>query len=428
MNNKTSLRYLLSAHRYYQAANTRHMKQIIKHESNKEIEYFFNHRHKRFEPWHKRYQKILIAVLSVNLLARQIERQLYHQYSTYDFKYNRFAHPTLIAIREFNNNRSAFAIQVDPERFLTHLLHLINQKVNTYCQHKKFDIDSTEIIHSNTPMGIELEFSNRGVHAGYFFESGNSDALLNFSKYHHYHLMKFMWRYGAYVDSNTPLKQFVKKGGFLEYTFTRPDSVFLPSEPLTASPELAAATINEAVRFTPVRPHSLHVSLEIVKTVKRPHIPFQNVLFLLICTGHFQFRNGQWIESRLTEGNMKELAIVRDRRNDNGWVVTIEFTHMRLCREFVRRKTYFPALNLLLAYKNLFSFSNIDLYSKKLSEWARSPYPLQKSEYDFLQQVKTGLDLEPSLPSEYKVTVVQQISALYRHNSQFLQAEMPHHN
>lgn len=276
--------------------------------------------------WHERYFPILIAVFSMNLLARRIERRLSHLYSQCNVKYSRFAPATLLALREYNNNQSSFVVDVEPLVFLKDLVYELNEKVNEHCRTHQCIPDMGTLIHSNTSIGVELEFSNKGGHtAGKFFVSGRGDDLKNFSKYHYYHLMKFMWRLGgAYVDSEVPFKQFIRKGGFLEYTFTKPDAVFKPSEPLTSSPKLAASMIEESVRFTAVRPpHSLHVTFQLDDRCKRlPQIAFQEMLFLMLCTGHF-VRGGERgvTETRITEGNMKEWAVFRERRNPSGWSI-----------------------------------------------------------------------------------------------------------
>jgi hypothetical protein len=417
MNNKTALYYLLSGSIYYKHIGNRDHLKILKKEVDKEIEYFFSKRSIRNEPWNKRYLKMLSVVFSVNLLARRTESRLYSFFSYYTDKYNKFALSTMLALKEFNSNRKYFHIDVDKEKFLPELIYEINDKVNEYCLKCKCKFVRENFIFSNTSIGIELEFSNKGVKAGSFFESGQDDPLLNFSKYHYYHLMKFMWRFGAYVDSNTPFKQFVKKGGFLEYTFTRPDMVFRASQPLTSSPYIAANLIEEAVKFTPVRPHSLHISFELKSNFKLKSISYEDIIFILLCTGHFVLdERGNVKESRVTEKNMKMLAEIRDRRNDNGWVVTVEFTHMRLCREFIKRNVYEPSILFLIACKNIFDFNNVGGYSNELLEWGKSPYIPDINFNEKFNLIKKGLDMEISLPLWYKEKIFDEIMEIFNFN------------
>jgi len=207
----------------------------------------------------------------------------------------------------------------------------------------------------------------------------------------------------------------------LEYTFTRPDIAFKPSEPLTSSLLLAAGLIREAVKFTPVRPHSLHVTLQIDQNSKKlPKIGLGETLFLMLCTGHFVKGEGGVYESRLTEGNMKDWAVIRDRKNDSGWVITVEFTHMRVCRGFVKRDVYEPAILLFLAYKNLFNLEDAGHFYRELTEWAKAPYLPDINTEFLLKKIKEGLDKEVSLPEYYKNKALEKIYALYKYNLNLL--------
>ncbi|PLX69165.1 MAG: hypothetical protein C0602_07030 [Denitrovibrio sp.] len=421
MNNRTALYYILSGPVYYQVIKDRRRLQLLKKEVLKEEIYFFEKRYVIRESWHKRYFKILIAVFSVNLIARMIERKISRSHSVYQDNYSKFAFSTMLALREYNNNRSFFNIETEEFIMLKDLIKIINDRVNMYCNHKKCHFNTLSLIHSNTPLGIEIEFTNKGSKAGKFFENKQKDALFNFSKYHFYHLIKFMWRFGAYVDSEMPFKQFIRKGGFLEYTFTRPDIAFKPSQPLTSSPALAARLIEESIRFTPVRPHSLHITFQIDENSKKlPVVSYEELFFMMICTGHFENTGKGLIETRISEGNMKDWAVIRDRRNDKGWVKTVEFTHMRACRSFVKRGVYEPAILLLLAYKNLFNFENVEGHSSKLREWAKAP-SVPSVNIDFmLEKVYRGLSLEVSLPEHYKKNTIKLIRKLYDYNKSML--------
>jgi hypothetical protein len=398
---------------------------LLKKEVDKEIEYFFEKRYVRLEPWHKRYFRILTAVFCVNLLARNTERSLYGLCSAWGDRYSRFAPATLTALRIYNKFKASFAFKFHEDVFLKDVIIQVNETVNRFCAGKSEVFRSETLIHGNTPLGVEVEFSNKGKTAGKFFESGRNDALCNFSKYNYYHLMKYMWRFGAYVDSEMPFKQFIKKGGFLEYTFIRPDVSFKPSEPLTSSPALAAKLIEESIKFTPVRPHSVHVTFQVFDSIKKnPAIQFSDIIFMMLCTGHFAIGDKGIYETRITEGNMKDWAVMRDRKNFSGWVVTVEFTHMRACRDFVRRKVYEPSILLLLAYKNIFNFFQIEVYSKRLNCWAQSPEIPKIVEEDHLAKVRRGLDMEVSLPEWYKDRALRDIAAIYRRNCDFITASV----
>lgn len=424
MLNNTSLYYLLSGSKYYDFLESNDFSSLIKNHSEREIEYFFNNRFIRHEKWFIRYLKILIAVFTVNLLARKFERSLSHFCCFYDFRYSKFAPATLMALNTFNKNRRFFNIEFDRFIFLKDLIFQVNAKVNEFCKNRDLKLERILFVQSNTPIGLEMEFSNKGASAGKFLESGKGDPLFNFSKYHYYHLARYMWRFGAYIDSNTPFKQFIKKGGFLEYTFTVPDKFLQDSMPLSNSPDFVCKLIEEAVTFTPVKPHSLHVTLQ--KNSNREKLPFPSydeILFLLFCSGQFFYKNGKLVEGRIIEENMKDIVLYRKRKNFRKWVDTVEFSHMRLCRDFVRRNVYEPSIMLMIAYKNLFAFPDVFPYTYKLRQWGKNPYLPRVNPADMLSLVRKGLDYETALPEKYKSCVMEQIRELFLSNSELVAGE-----
>lgn len=419
MVNNTALYHLLSGHRYYKLSENKKNIEEIKNVVDKEIEYFFNKRFTRNEKWYQRYLKILVAVFTVNLLAREFDRKLAQKGCMYNPNFSETAISTYFAIREFNKSRKHFFFKTESSMFISEIVRKVYENVKKYIMFHPFNIQDLKFIGSNTPLGIELEFSNVGKNAGYLFETGKNDPLLNFSKYHYYHLTKFMWRFGAYIDANTSFQQFIKKGGFLEYTFTVPDHVFKPSMPLTNSPDFASELIKEAVRFTPVKPHSLHVTLQ-TNNKKLPFITLEDMIYFLLVTGHFIKNNGQTIESRVTEGNMKDIAYLRQRKNSCGIVDTIEFTNMRLSRDFVRRGVYKPSIFLMIAYKNLFRFYDIVPFFREIIKWGKKPTFNNYKLTDFLNIVKLGLDKEISLPEQYKNLLLSEIKELFLRNTSFI--------
>jgi len=417
MNNKTLLYYILTGYKYYKIRQDSSIFRHIKNDSDDEIKYFFNKRYFRNESWYLRYLKILGAIFTVNILARHYERWLSKKCLFLDKKYSVFAPATYYALKAYNSNMRHFNFKISRDIFISDMLFKINDRVEDFF--KKIEIESsyTPFIHSNTPIGIELEFTNVGPKAGKFFASEKGDPLHNFSKYHHYHLKKFLWRFGAYIDSEIPFKQIIKKGGFLEYTFTRPDSTLSSSIPLTNSPQFAAQLIGEAVRFTPVKPHSLHVTLESIKdSNKRPMIGFEESLFILMCTGQFVKYGSKVFEARIMEKNMKDIFMSRKRKNDGKWVDTIEFSNMRLCRDFVKRDVYEPSIFVFIAFKNLFRFDDILPFSYNIQKWGENPDYRKIDAEKMFNILEKGLEFEKSLPIKYKETILMRIKDIYLYN------------
>jgi hypothetical protein len=417
MNIRTPLYYVLSGFKYYKLIESKKYFSEIKEVCDDEIKYFFNKRYFRNESWYLRYMHILASVFTVNLLSRYFERFLKQKCYFLDRKYTIFAHATFYALKSYNDNRKFFKIEINREIFISDMIYKINEKVKKFFWELPGTINYVDFVFGNTPIGVELEFSNIGRDAGKFFVSDKGDPLLNFSKYHHYHLKKFLWRFGAYIDAEMPLKQFIKKGGFLEYTFTRPDSTLESSIPLTSSAQFAAELIKEAVRFTPIKPHSLHVTLESpIIDYRKPLIGFEESIFILLCTGQYLINESKVVESRIMEKNMKDIFMSRKRKNNGKWVDTVEFSNMRLCRDFVARGVYEPSINVFIAFKNMFRFEDILPFSLKIQKWGEKPDCKIVDRDKMFNLLEKGLNIEKSLPISYKNNIIERIKEIYNYN------------
>jgi len=117
---------------------------------------------------------------------------------------------------------------------------------------------------------------------------------------------------------------------------------------------------------------------------------------------------------------MKDAVIFRKRKNKKGLVNTVEFTHMRLSRDFVKRNVYEPSLLLMIAYKNLFAFSDIFPYTKKMYDWGKKPEAWKNTPVEMFERVRKGLDMERSLPVGYKNEMIDRLRKLYDYNVHIL--------
>jgi hypothetical protein len=113
---------------------------------------------------------------------------------------------------------------------------------------------------------------------------------------------------------------------------------------------------------------------------------------------------------------MKEIIDYRERRNYDGWVNTIEYTYMRLSRDFVRKNIYELAILMQISYKNIFSFEYFHTYSNDLIKWAKKPYKIPINLEEKLQKIKIGLDKEVSLTLKYKNSMIKKIKDIYLQN------------
>jgi gamma-glutamylcyclotransferase (GGCT)/AIG2-like uncharacterized protein YtfP len=114
-----------------------------------------------------------------------------------------------------------------------------------------------------TPLGAELEFSNSGKHA---IDAGPGDdpQYDNFYYFDDFDLMRRLWKLGGHVDAHrfiTVSKE--RTRGFLEYAFGRYMILGDLSKPVTPDPWILSNLISEGAVFSGVRPHSLHVSIQI---------------------------------------------------------------------------------------------------------------------------------------------------------------------
>jgi len=397
---KTALHYLFAGRKYYEDIRKRKDLRHFAKYSDKERKHLSRLKNFLNESWHGPYYKILFNVFCINLLARYFERNLKSENLCPEKKYDSFAPSTYFALKTFNKYKNYLSWNFDKNINIEWMVYHANEAVNKLLSSEQPLPDIRELYNSETPMGVELEFSNEGTNAGNFFEEGGP-ALRNFSKYDHYHLLKFMWRFGAYIDSNLRIKQLIKKGGFLEYTFTGKGGKPGTTRPLTPSPALAAGLINEAVKFTPVRPHSLHFSVEMNKNSGRNDITFEELIFFLMMTGDFGIKDGRLVETRFFDGDFKGIAVVRDRLNAEGIKMTIEYAHMRLSRDFVREGMYEPLVMFLLGSKNVWSFAPIAGWRNSLMDWALRPRAPKVDREKLYNALESGLLKEKTLPEHY---------------------------
>ncbi|WP_026836245.1 hypothetical protein [Limisalsivibrio acetivorans] len=368
MDNRTAFFYLLAGRNYYKRITSTNRHEKLKEASRKELKYLSKLKYHKEDEWHPAYLDFLYSVLCVNLLGKYYERRLKHLCRLSDKRFSPFAPATYFALHDYNRNLDIFSYHPNRDDSIENLINTANRRVNTFLKEARFERIPERMIDGLTPIGIELEFSNVGTRAGNFFEQGVY-PFRNFSKYHHYHLLKFLWRFGAYIDSNYSMKQYIKKGGFLEYTFI-PSGGF--TGPLTSSASLAGGLIKESLFFTPVKPHSLHLSLEIDSRTPNIEPKFEDVLLFMMMSGDLRRENGRVVEKRILDGDVKGTAVIRDRINREGLKFTVEFAHLRLSPLRASENYYEPLILLLTALKNIFSFSDVDIYRNHLYDWARN--------------------------------------------------------
>ena len=116
--------------------------------------------------------------------------------------------------------------------------------------------------HGQVPLGAELEFSNAGRRAVH--DPRPADPVFqHFRHFFDFDLDRRAWKLGGYVDDHklSPIRE-KTQGGFLEYSLGKTDIFQYDSQPVTDDPHVLARLVRELVHFTPVKPHSLHLSFQ----------------------------------------------------------------------------------------------------------------------------------------------------------------------
>ena len=118
------------------------------------------------------------------------------------------------------------------------------------------------------PLGIEVELSNLGAAAVEPQRSKQEafDPVYDGFKYFYdFHLDILSWKLGGYIDDHSGSTDQGRRRGFLELAPGRLNIAGELSRPATADPWLLSQLIHEIANFYDVRPHSLHLSLQLRK-------------------------------------------------------------------------------------------------------------------------------------------------------------------
>jgi gamma-glutamylcyclotransferase (GGCT)/AIG2-like uncharacterized protein YtfP len=115
------------------------------------------------------------------------------------------------------------------------------------------------------PLGAEVEFSNIGhaVIAATPDAPPPEDPFYDgFRYFSDFALDILMWKLGGHVDDHREKISNKPKRGFLEFAFGNLSIAANLSKPITDDPWLLNQIIQQTMRFYPVRPHSVHISLQ----------------------------------------------------------------------------------------------------------------------------------------------------------------------
>ncbi len=177
------------------------------------------------------------------------------------------------------------------------------------------------------PLGFELELSNLGPATIEPYRSAAKAADSSYDGFRYFYdfgLDVLCWKLGGYVDDHTGAGERSRRSGFLEIAPGRLSIAGELSRPATCDPWLLNQLIQELVAFFKVRPHSLHLSFQLLKNQIESHtvLPLGFVKCLLALGGGPEHKPGGLWVSRMGHDEImryrvgEELVFAhRSRRN-----------------------------------------------------------------------------------------------------------------
>jgi gamma-glutamylcyclotransferase (GGCT)/AIG2-like uncharacterized protein YtfP len=183
------------------------------------------------------------------------------------------------------------------------------------------------------PMGFELELSNIGAAAVEPLRSTSDakDPVYDaFRYFYDFALDVLCWKLGGYVDDHSGSTDRARRSGFFEIAPGRLSIAGELSRPATCDPWLLNQLIHELVGFFDARPHSLHLSFQLLKKqIDNPRVlPLGFVKCLLALGGGPEAKaGGLWLSrlgrDEITRRRLEE-ELVFARRSRRNWFIGVD--------------------------------------------------------------------------------------------------------
>ena len=276
------------------------------------------------------------------------------------------------------------------------------------------DWQHENIQEANTPLGVELEFSNIGYLA--IGASPGQDPLYDsFFYFDKFDLHRRFWKLGAHIDDHALLTVPEKTNrGFLELALGRYKILEDISVPVATDPWLLSQLIDQAVKFIDVKPHSLHISIQITDENPQEQIRNPEHLICLLMLGgdlHKDFKGilrerriyQQEITNNYTGISYSRLNSHRADEISNKTQQVIEYQFPRL----FYAHDYQSLIIALKGFQLSYNPAPLDLspecphlsYNKEIEKlllcWAEKPQPIsEKTINSFIQEIAQGLENE----------------------------------
>ncbi len=295
-----------------------------------------------------------------------------------------------------------------------------------------------------TSLGAEMEVSMLGYKV--INASPGDDSLYDgFWYFHDFDLERRFWKVGGYVDDHRYLTgERIRRRGFLEFAFGRYKIAGDVSKPTTQDPWVLSELINQMIKFIDIKPHSLHINLEIDR--ERPLTRLKNpdfLLCLLLIGGDIGLDDEGFLrEKRIFQGEITnpytgmDFSRFNEHKqfdNDPHPKRVVEFTFPRLFQE----RSYEELVMALKGFQWASNPSPLELgadspyanYHREivvmLSKWSKSPEPISEEIIrKFLHEVEIGLFKEKhdkgGHNDSYIAYCIEKIEARLRERNEFV--------
>jgi len=270
-------------------------------------------------PFVKNYLILVIKQVLVNQLDEKIQSryrfELEHMRTSE--RYFKRSVSLLIALRMINENSSAV------DMIVQRCLRTMPYDKNDLIDYVKYSVRAADSLFDPrvaryhldqirfnfqpgiVPLGAEIELSNVGAAAVEPQRSRQkiTDTVYDgFRYFYDFHLNTLSWKLGGYIDDHTGSVDYSRRPGFLELAPGRLNIAGELSRPATADPWLLNQLIHSIVMFYGVRPHSLHLSFQLLRRQigRQKVLPLGFVKCLFVLGGGLEQKNtGRLWVSRL---------------------------------------------------------------------------------------------------------------------------------
>lgn len=371
------------------------------------------------------YIKLIVKQVVFNQIEDRV-REDFHNKVAVKYPYYEYAISSLIAFSFINFETTTLGMmikslgldQYKPDfnyhDYIVGAIFIANELYNS----KKVK-GLVDWVHQNSqagsvPLGVELEFSNIG-HLAVESKPGQEPLYDSFYYFKKFDLNRRFWKLGGYVDDHGFVTDLERTGrGFLELALGRYKIVEDTSVPVTQDTWLLSQLINQAVKFMDIRPHSLHVSIQVQNDkpwgrIKGP----QSLICLLMLGGDIQKdTTGGLREKRIYQKEIINVytGLTFSRLNYHKSDELAEKTQQVVEYQFPRlfyEHNYEPLILALKGYQLARNPYILNLskdcpelpYHKEIArhliQWAKEPKPVSEKDINnFLKEVKMGLENE----------------------------------